>query len=165
MSCIHVDLDTRFFLFKIFLTFWYNVEKLRRESEICAINNTPYILRPRIFQVLDRPSCRNSVERANRTVKGDEMGYLTGNKEEEPLDMERFIDEIRNNAKRKGFYLNAIRTLLVFIKSFSVDQKEIDSDRFAKQMDDLSETFAEEKDAKSVQSIFERHKKIIPAFI
>jgi diguanylate cyclase len=79
--------------------------------------------------------------------------------------MERFIQEIRNNAKGKVFYLNAIRTLLVFIKGFSVDQKEIDSDRFAKQVDDLSETFAEEKDAKSIESIFERHKKIIPAFI
>jgi len=92
------------------------------------------------------------------------MGYLKGNKEQ-PLDMERFIEEIRNNAKRKVFYLNAIRTLLVFIKGFAVDQKEIDSGRFAKQMDDLSDTFAEGKDAKSVESIFERHKKIIPTFI
>jgi diguanylate cyclase len=93
------------------------------------------------------------------------MGYLTRTKEEAPLDMERFIAEIRSNAKRKVFHLNAIRTLLVFIKGFSVVQKEIDSDRFVKQLDDLSETFAEEKDVKSVESIFERYKKIIPAFI
>ena len=93
------------------------------------------------------------------------MGYFSKNKNKEPVNMERFIEEIQNNAKKKVFYLNAIRALLVFIKDFSMDQKEIDSDRFAKQIDDLSETFAEEEDTKAVESIFERHKKIIPTFI
>ena len=93
------------------------------------------------------------------------MAYFSKNKEKEAVDMERFIEEIRDNAEKKGFYLNAIRALLLFIKDFSIDFKETGSDRFAKQIDDLSETFVTEKKMKAVESIFERHKKTIPAFI
>ena len=93
------------------------------------------------------------------------MGYFSENKNKEAYDMERFIEEIRNNAKKKVFYLNAIRALLVFIKAFSMGHKEIGSNRFAKQIDDLSETFVEENDTKTVDSIFERNKKTIPTFI
>ena len=87
------------------------------------------------------------------------------NKGNKALDLEPFIEEIRNNATRKTFYLNAIRALLVFIKGFSLDQKEIESDLFMKQMDDLSDSFEKESDARTVETIFEKHKKIIPAFI
>ena len=52
-----------------------------------------------------------------------------------------------------------------FIKGFSLDQKEIESDLFMKQMDDLSDSFEKESDARTVETIFEKHKKIIPAFI
>jgi len=93
------------------------------------------------------------------------MGNISKNKHSDAIDMEPFIEEVRSNARKKVFYLNAIRALLVFIKGFSMDQKEIGSDRFKKQMDDLSETFAEEKNIKSVESLFERHKKMIPTFI
>jgi len=93
------------------------------------------------------------------------MAYFSKNTEKEGVHMERFIEEIRDNAKRNGFYLNAIRALLLFIKDFSMDFRETGSDGFAKQIDDLSETFVTEKKTKTVESIFERHKKSIPAFI
>ena len=88
-----------------------------------------------------------------------------GDKNNKAFDLEPFIEEIRNNARSKVFYLNAIRALLVFLKGFSLDQKEIESDLFLKQMDDLSDSFENENNTRAVESIFEKHKKIIPAFI
>ncbi|MCD6293327.1 MAG: GGDEF domain-containing protein, partial [Deltaproteobacteria bacterium] len=79
--------------------------------------------------------------------------------------MEKFIEEIRDNAEKKGVYLDAIRALLLFIKDFSMDFEETGSDRFVKQIDDLSERFVREKKTKTVETIFESHKKSIPAFI
>ena len=93
------------------------------------------------------------------------MTYFSKNKEKESVDMEKFIEEIRNNAKNNTFYLNAIRALLLFIKESSMNFEETGSDRFEKQVDDLSETFVTEKKTKAVETIFERHKKTIPAFI
>ena len=93
------------------------------------------------------------------------MTYFSKNKEKESVDMEKFIEEIRNNAKNNTFYLNAIRALLLFIKESSMNFEETGSDRFEKQVDDLSETFVTEKKTKTVETIFERHKKTIPAFI
>jgi diguanylate cyclase len=93
------------------------------------------------------------------------MRYRRKNQEDPSLDMERFIQQIRNNATQKDFYLNVARTLLVFIKDFAVDQEEIDSERFLKQMDELSDVLAQDPDGKSAESLFERYKKAIPAFM
>ena len=93
------------------------------------------------------------------------MANFLKNKENETSDMERFIEEVRGNAKKKGVYLDAIRALLLFIKDFSMDFEETGSDRFAKQVDDLSERFVTEKKTKTVETIFENYKKSIPAFI
>ena len=93
------------------------------------------------------------------------MANFLKNKENETADMERFIEEIRDNAKKKGVYLDAIRALLLFMKDFSMDFEGIGSDKFVKQIDDLSEAFVTEKKLKTVESIFERRKKTIPAFI
>ena len=93
------------------------------------------------------------------------MAYFSKNKEKETVHMESFIEEIRNNAEKKGFYLNVIRVLLLFIKDFSMDFKETGPDLFAKQIDDLLETFVTETKTKTVETIFEKHKKTIPAFI
>jgi len=79
--------------------------------------------------------------------------------------MERFIEEIRENAAKKGFYLDTIRALLLFIKDFSLDFEETGSDPFVKQIDGLSETFVTEKKMRAVETIFENYKKSIPAFI
>jgi diguanylate cyclase len=93
------------------------------------------------------------------------MGYMSKNKENKAVDMERFIEEIRDNAEKKGFYLDAIRALLLFIKDFSMDFEETGSDRFVKQIDGLSERFVTGKKTKAVETLFESCKKSIPAFI
>ena len=93
------------------------------------------------------------------------MANFSKNRENETVDMEKFIEEIRDNAEKKGIYLDAIRALLLFIKDFSMDFEETDSDRFAKQIDDLSERFVTEKNTKAVETFFESYKKSIPVFI
>ncbi len=93
------------------------------------------------------------------------MAYFSTKRDNETLDMEKFIEEIRDNSEKKGVYLDTIRALLLFIKDFSMDFEETDSDRFAEQIDDLSERFVTEKKTKVVESIFENYKKSIPAFI
>ena len=93
------------------------------------------------------------------------MAYFSKSRENNSVDMEKFIEEIRDNAEKKGFYLDAIRALLLFIKNFSMDFEETGSDRFARRIDDLSERFVTEKKTKAVETIFESCKKSIPAFI
>ena len=65
------------------------------------------------------------------------MAYFSKNREHKTVDMEKFIEEIRDNAEKKGIYLDAIRALWVFIKDFSMEFDETGSDRFARQVDDL----------------------------
>ena len=93
------------------------------------------------------------------------MAYFSKNRENETVDMETFIGEIRDNAEKKDVYLDSIRALLLFIKDFSMNFEETGSDRFAKQIDDLSEKFVTEKKTKAVETIFEGYKKSIPVFI
>ena len=93
------------------------------------------------------------------------MAYFSKKRGNETLDMEKFIEEIRDNSEKNGLYLDAIRALLLFIKDFSLDFEETGSDRFVKQIDGLSETFVTEKKTKAVETVFENCKKSIPAFI
>lgn len=93
------------------------------------------------------------------------MAYFSKNRKNNSVDMEKFIEEIRDNAEKKGFYLDAIRALLLFIKNFSMGFEETGSDRFARRIDDLSEKFVTEKKTKTVETIFDSYKKSIPAFI
>ena len=93
------------------------------------------------------------------------MTYFSKRKERKASHLEIFIEEIRDNAEKKSFYLNAIQALLLFIKDSSMSFKETGADRFAEQIDDLWERFVTEKKTKSVKTIFENYKKTIPAFI
>ena len=93
------------------------------------------------------------------------MAYFSKKMDKETQDMERFIEEIRTNSEKKKVYLDAIRTLLLFVKDFSMDFEETNSDQFLKQIDDLSERFVTEKKTRTVETVFESYKKSIPAFI
>ncbi len=55
--------------------------------------------------------------------------------------------------------------LLFFIKDFFLDVKEIDADQFKKVIDGLTEEIVSKKKTKKIQSTFEKHKKIIAAYI
>jgi diguanylate cyclase len=64
-----------------------------------------------------------------------------------------------------NFYFDAIRTLLVILKTFPLDLKEIDTQGFVRHIDDLEKKIIALKKASLTQPLFEKSKKFIVAFI
>ena len=81
------------------------------------------------------------------------------------IDVKELSEMLRESQEKLQFFLFAIRALLFFVKDFSLDVKEIDADRFKKVIDGLTEEFVSEEKTKRIQSTFEKHKKIISAYI
>jgi len=82
-------------------------------------------------------------------------------KEDAQINTEDLSVQLRGSGEKKGFYLLSIRALLQFIKDFSLDLKEINSDEFKDGIDRLSDKFAGETKLKKIQSDFEKDKKDI----
>ena len=72
---------------------------------------------------------------------------------------------LRYSDEKRQFFLLAVRALLVFIKDFSLDIKEIDSEEFKRKIDDLTEKLISEEKTKKLQSVFEKNKKNIITYI
>lgn len=72
---------------------------------------------------------------------------------------------LENSNEKRRFYLFVLRALLVFIKDFSLDLKEIDSEEFKKKIDDLTEKLISEEKTKKLQSVFEKNKKNIITYV
>ncbi|MBT8356878.1 MAG: hypothetical protein KJO61_03820 [Deltaproteobacteria bacterium] len=70
-------------------------------------------------------------------------------------------EKLKNSNEKGRFFLLAVRALLVFIKNFSLDLKEIDSEEFKKKIDQLSEKLISDDKTKKLQSAFEKNKKNI----
>ena len=86
-------------------------------------------------------------------------------KENDLIKTEDLSAELNNCVKKNDFYLLSIRALLQFIKDFSLDLKEIESDLFQGKITQLSSEFSAENKLKKIQSRFEKDKKAIAAFI
>lgn len=95
------------------------------------------------------------------------MGLISRNKGKNngAIDVKELSEMLRESQEKLQFFLFAIRALLFFVKDFSLDVKEIDADRFKKVIDGLTEEIVSEKKTKKIQSHFEKHKKIISAYI
>ena len=87
--------------------------------------------------------------------KKDTVAFEVGEMEKELLDA----------TEKKAFLLQSFKVLLCFIKEFSLDIKEIQSDAFKKDVSCISDTFSNEKKIKKLESIFDKNKKMIAAFI
>jgi len=72
---------------------------------------------------------------------------------------------LKNSDGKRQFFLLAVRALLVFIKDFSLDLKEIESEEFKKKIDDLTEKLISEEKTKKLHSVFEKDKKNIVTYI
>ncbi len=90
---------------------------------------------------------------------------LLKKKETDAFDIDELQEKLRDEEEKRRFFLIAIRALLVFVRDFSLDLKEIDSDGFRKGIDDLTEKFISGEKAKTIRSFFEKHKKTIVSFI
>jgi diguanylate cyclase len=63
------------------------------------------------------------------------------------------------------FYFDAIRTLLVMLKKFPLDLKEIDTQGFIRYIDELEQKIISLKKASLAQPLFEKSGKVIVSFI
>ena len=81
------------------------------------------------------------------------------------FEVEGLEKELQNAAAKKTFLLDSFKALLGFIKDFSLDIEEIQSDAFKKNVNGISDNFSKEKKLRRLQSTFEKNKKMIAAFI
>ncbi len=93
------------------------------------------------------------------------MGLALIKKKSENSEKEDLSGMLKSSDEKRQFFLLAVRALLVFIKDFSLELKEIDSEEFKKKIDDLAENFISEEKPKKLQSVFEKNKKNIITYI
>ncbi len=77
-------------------------------------------------------------------------------------DLSEFAQQLE---EQKDFFRHALRVLLVFLKDFTLDLQEIDSNKFKKDIDALTEKILSEEKTSPVKKLFEKYKKIIPSFV
>ncbi len=85
----------------------------------------------------------------------------------DPGGIEDLKQELADRRERNVFLLETVRSLLVFLKDFSMDlrEEEVDSRRFRRDIDALSEKFATTPRTRSLAGTYRRFKKKINAFI
>jgi len=81
------------------------------------------------------------------------------------FEVEELEKELLATIEKKAFLLQSFKALLGFIKDFSLDIKEIQSDIFKKDVSGISDSFTKEKKLKKLQSAFEKNKKTIALYI
>jgi diguanylate cyclase len=81
------------------------------------------------------------------------------------FEVEGLEKELQDVTQKKTFLLQTLKVLQGFIKEFSLDIKEIESDAFKRDVSRISDTFSKEKKLRKLQSALEKNKKIIAAFI
>jgi hypothetical protein len=92
------------------------------------------------------------------------MGFFRKHKEG-TFDKEELMTKFHNCEERQRFFLHAVRALLVFLKDFTLDSKEINAEGFKKQLTELTERFSSEQKTEKIGSFFEEQKKDILGFI
>ncbi|MBF0553451.1 MAG: diguanylate cyclase [Nitrospirae bacterium] len=81
------------------------------------------------------------------------------------LTFKELAEKFRECAVQSKLYLSAIKTLLVLIKDFSFDIKDLNADAFKKQMDILSEEFSHTGKIKQLEKVFDSGKDAIINYI
>ena len=80
-------------------------------------------------------------------------------------DISEIKQQLQQSEVERVFYFNAIRSLLVFIKQFPLNLKEIDTPGFVKKIDDLIQELVGTDKLSTQESLFEKSKKSILSFI
>ena len=93
------------------------------------------------------------------------MAFALKKKSSIDMDKEDMSEMLENSNETRRFYLLVLRALLVFIKDFSLDLKEIGSEEFKKKIDDLTENILSDEKTKKLQPVFEKNKKNIITYI
>ena len=93
------------------------------------------------------------------------MAFALKKKKSIDFDNKDLSEMLKISDEKRQFFLLAVRALLIFIKDFSLDLKEIDSEEFKKKIDGLADKFISEEKTKKLQSTFEKDKKNIIKYI
>ncbi|MBF0319514.1 MAG: GGDEF domain-containing protein [Nitrospirae bacterium] len=94
------------------------------------------------------------------------MGFLFGKKDSgDSQPLEEIIERLDECTGQKKLYVNTIRALLVLIKEFSFDIREINADKFKKRMDELIEDFTATDKIKKLEAAFDNGKDAIIDYI
>jgi len=93
------------------------------------------------------------------------MSLFTKTKSKIPVLPEELEETIAKNSKIKAFHLLTISTLFQYMKAFTFDLKEINSDQFKGRIDTLSQQFKIDEDIKKLSRRFESNKTKITHFI
>ncbi len=80
-------------------------------------------------------------------------------------DKKKLPVEIQSYEEKQETLLVIIRALLYFLKDFTLDLKEIDAERFNKEIDELKTAISSEKKTKKIDSLFNKKKEIILSHI
>ncbi|NOZ08945.1 MAG: diguanylate cyclase [FCB group bacterium] len=83
----------------------------------------------------------------------------------DPSDVKELSREIKRHEEAQSALLETIQGLLFLLKNFSLDQKEIDSDSFRKDIDALSDSLSADDDRKNIDRLFKKHTKKFLAYI
>jgi diguanylate cyclase len=93
------------------------------------------------------------------------MGLFTRRTPANERSVAEIEADLEHYRERHALYLLTIRTLLYYIKEFSLDLTEIEADRFKECMDTLAGHFLGEEKPSRLQSILADYKDIILAYI
>jgi len=93
------------------------------------------------------------------------MAIISDKKAKANSEEEALVQRLKVNEARMQFFEVSIGTLLIFLKEFSLDLQEIDADGFKEDIDRLSDKIKTENRTNKLQTVFEKHKKIIFSFI
>ena len=83
----------------------------------------------------------------------------------EPGDPGEVPERLKEYEVYQEFLFHVVRSLLLFLKRFTLDLKDIRSDDFKKDMEGLGDVFGQEKNRIKVESAFEDKKERIQEYI
>ena len=93
------------------------------------------------------------------------MVFSKKKKTGDSLNIAELNKKLRQCDTEKEFYNNTIRSLLILLKNFPLDLKEIDTPGFARHIEELSNKIIEDNSLSKTRSFVEKSKKIISSFI
>ena len=82
-----------------------------------------------------------------------------------PLEPEKLFAALNRYQEKQDFFSSAVHKLLRFLKDFSLEIKELKSDVFINDLNELEVKFDQDEKLKRVRSSFHKHQKRIGKFI
>ena len=93
------------------------------------------------------------------------MVFSKKKKNDNTTDVVALSQKLQQYEQETAFYHHMIHSLLILLKNFPLDLKEIDTPGFARHVDELTKKIIEVRNLSKTRSFFEKSKNIITSFI